>query len=55
MHEESDEEVEGEDEEASNRREARQRLKKEAEVRLPPFDTVVYFSAFALGLSEVVC
>lgn len=43
MHEESDEEVEGEDEEATSRHEARQRLKKEAQVRFPPFDIFVYF------------
>ncbi len=33
MHEESDEDVEGEDEEAASRHEARRRLKKETEVR----------------------
>ena len=54
MHEESDEEVEGEDEEAINRREARQRLKKEAEVCFPPFDTLIYFSSHTLGLNEAV-
>ncbi len=32
MYEESDEDVEGEDEEAASSREARRRLKKEAEV-----------------------